>query len=87
MYIILLFGDNDSVIWQEQMDWVKSIGGDLLIWVEFVIVYEQYCDLFQKVVYWLNMLDDDFEFVGWVWYQYFDDGIQYDIGQCSWLCV
>ncbi|CDN60010.1 hypothetical protein I35_1487 [Burkholderia cenocepacia H111] len=82
-HTILLPGDNDSATWQEQMDWAKSIGGDLPTRAELVIAYEQHRDLFQKVAYWSNTPDDDPEFAGWAWYQYFDDGIQHDTGQRS----
>ncbi|NDV73013.1 DUF1566 domain-containing protein [Burkholderia cenocepacia] len=80
-HTILLPGDNDRGTWQEQMDWAKSIGGDLPTRAELVIAYEQHRDLFEKAAYWSNTPDDDPDYAGWAWYQYFDIGGQNDYPQ------
>ncbi|MCW3542222.1 DUF1566 domain-containing protein [Burkholderia cenocepacia] len=76
-HTILLPGDNDDATWQEQMDWAKSIGGDLPTRAELVIAYEQHRDLFEKAAYWSNTPDDDPDYAGWAWYQGFNAGGQY----------
>ncbi|QUN56094.1 DUF1566 domain-containing protein [Burkholderia cenocepacia] len=80
-HTILLPGDNGRASWQEQMDWAKSIGGDLPTRVELVIAYEQHRDLFEKAAYWSNTPDDDPDYAGWAWYQHFHDGDQGTIRQ------
>jgi hypothetical protein len=75
-HTILLPGDNDGASWQEQMDWAKSIGGDLPTRAELLIAYEQHRDQFQQDAYWSNTPDTDPGYSGWAWCQYFDDGLQ-----------
>ncbi|AIS93816.1 hypothetical protein BTHA_2734 [Burkholderia thailandensis MSMB59] len=77
-HTILLPGDNDDASWQAQMDWAKSIGGDLPTRAELVIAYEQHRDLFEKAAYWSNTLDTDPGYSGWAWFQDFSNGYQYD---------
>ncbi|MCW3641810.1 DUF1566 domain-containing protein [Burkholderia cenocepacia] len=73
-HTILLPGDNDRATWQEQMDWAKSIGGDLPTRAELVIAYEQHRNLFKKAAYWSNQPDTDPGYSGWAWYQHFSYG-------------
>ncbi|MDN7441166.1 DUF1566 domain-containing protein [Burkholderia cepacia] len=75
-HTILLPGDNDRATWQEQMDWAKSIGGDLPTRAELVIAYEQHRNLFKKAAYWSNQPDTDPGYSGWAWCQYFGTGYQ-----------
>jgi hypothetical protein len=75
-HTILLPGDNDSATWQQQMDWAKSIGGDLPTRAELVIAYEQHRDQFQEAAYWSNTPDTDPDCSGWAWFQYFFSGLQ-----------
>ncbi|UEP42721.1 DUF1566 domain-containing protein [Burkholderia sp. B21-005] len=75
-HTILLPGDNDLASWQEQMEWAKSIGGDLPTRAELVIAYEKLSDQFKPTAYWSNTPDDDPEYAGWAWYQYFGTGFQ-----------
>lgn len=75
-HTILLSGDNDDASWQAQMDWAKSVGGDLPTRAELVIAYEQHRDQFQKAAYWSNTPDSDPGYSGWAWYQYFLYGYQ-----------
>ncbi len=76
MHTILLPGDNDRASWQEQMEWAKSIGGDLPTRAELVIAYEKLRDQFKPTAYWSNTPDDDPEYAGWAWCQHFDVGCQ-----------
>jgi hypothetical protein len=76
-HTILLPGDNDDASWQAQMDWAKSIGGDLPTRAELVIAYEQHRDQFKKTVYWSNTPDSDPGYSGWAWCQRFGHGYQH----------
>lgn len=76
-HTILLPGDNDGASWQEQMDWAKSIGGDLMTRAELVIAYEQHRDQFEATAYWSNTPDTDPGYSGWAWCQHFSSGYQY----------
>ncbi|MBU9468332.1 DUF1566 domain-containing protein [Burkholderia multivorans] len=76
VHTVLLPGDNDRATWQAQMDWAKSIGGDLPTRAELVIAYEQHRDQFQKAPYWSNTPGDDPDYAGWAWYQNFNNGDQ-----------
>ncbi|WP_186215873.1 DUF1566 domain-containing protein [Burkholderia gladioli] len=80
-HTILLPGDNDDASWQAQLDWAKSIGGDLPTRAELVIAYEQHRDQFQAEAYWSNTPDTDPGYSGCAWYQDFDDGYQDDYRQ------
>ncbi|OBR53512.1 DUF1566 domain-containing protein, partial [Paraburkholderia tropica] len=75
-HVILLPGDNDDASWQAQMDWAKSVGGDLPSRVEQAILWANHRDQFQKCAYWSNEQDDDPEFSGWAWCQFFGGGTQ-----------
>jgi hypothetical protein len=82
-HTILLPGDNDDASWQQQMDWAKSIGGDLPTRAELVIAYEQHSDQFKKSVYWSSTPDTDPGYSGWAWCQYFGHGNQGCNHQCD----
>ncbi|MAO52154.1 MAG: DUF1566 domain-containing protein [Pusillimonas sp.] len=76
-HLILLPGDNDDASWSEQLEWAKSIGGDLPTRVEQAMLWANFRDQFQKDWYWSK---EEYELVsGYAWYQYFDGGYQYDI--------
>jgi hypothetical protein len=76
-HTILLPGDNAPGTWQEQMDWAKSLGGDLPTRAELVIAYEQHRELFEQEAYWSNTTDTDPSYSGWAWCQHFYGGNQY----------
>ncbi|OJB11847.1 DUF1566 domain-containing protein [Burkholderia ubonensis] len=80
-HTILLPGDHDRASWQQQMDWAKSIGGDLPTRAELVIAYEKCRDQFKPDAYWSNTPDDDPEYSGWAWCQGFGYGYQDGIRQ------
>ena len=71
-HIILLDDDNDDADWQTQMDWAKSIGGDLPDRVEQAMLYKHHSALFQKDWYWSNTQRES----GSAWTQDFYDGYQ-----------
>jgi hypothetical protein len=77
-HTILLPGDNDGASWQAQLEWAKSIGGDLPTRAELVIAYERHRVQFKKTAYWSNTPDDDPDYAGWAWLQHFLDGLQDD---------
>ncbi|MGS0980984.1 DUF1566 domain-containing protein [Burkholderia glumae] len=79
-HTILLPGDNDRTSWKNQMDWAKSIGGDLPTRAELVIAYEKHRDQFRSDVYWSNTPDTYPGYSGWAWYQGFDFATQ---GSCN----
>lgn len=76
-HIILLDGDNDDASWQAQMDWAKSIGGDLPDRVEQAMLFKHLKDQFKEDWYWSNTPHSDTRFA---WGQYFGDGNQYNDG-------
>ncbi|HAF43451.1 MAG TPA: DUF1566 domain-containing protein [Gallionellaceae bacterium] len=72
-HVILIDGDNDDADWQTQMDWAKSIGGDLPDRVEQSMLYAHLKDRFQEYWYWSNTKHDDTRFA---WRQVFHYGYQ-----------
>lgn len=73
-HVILLPGDNDDATWQAQMNWAKSIGGDLPNRIEQAMLWANHRDLFQKDYYWSNEVHHDNS--GWAWCQCFSGGCQ-----------
>ena len=73
-HLILLPGDNDDAPWQEQLDWAKSIGGDLPNRIEQAMLFDGFKDQFKEYWYWSNKtchFDD-----GYAWFQGFGLGSQ-----------
>lgn len=75
-HVVLLAATSESATWQAQMDWAKSIGGDLPDRVEQAMLFKHHRDLFEKRAYWSNETHEDDS--GYAWYQYFDNGYQYN---------
>lgn len=75
-HVILLPGDNDDADWQAQMDWAKSIGGDLPNRIEQAMLYESFSEHFQKDWYWSNTTDRDPGYEDYAWCQHFHHGGQ-----------
>lgn len=71
-HVILLPGDNDDATWEDQMQWAKSIGGDLPDRVEQALFYKHLPDHFQKDWYWSNTQRES----GSAWSQLFHYGDQ-----------
>lgn len=80
-HVILMPGDNDDATWQAQMEWAKSIGGDLPTRVEQAMLWANFRDQFKGEWYWSNEVHHRNS--GWAWYQGFFSGTQYDNGQLS----
>ena len=76
-HVILLPGDNDDAEWQAQMDWAKSIGGDLPTRIEQSMLWANHRDQLKKDWYWSN--ETHHTESGWAWYQSFGSGGQYDV--------
>ena len=72
-HVILLPGDNDDATWDEQMEWAKSIGGDLPDRVEQAMLYKNLPEQFKKDWYWSNTQRGS----GSAWGQNFISGYQY----------
>lgn len=73
-HTILLPGDSDAASWQQQMDWAKSIGGDLPNRIEQVMLFEKFNEQFQSSWYWSNTQHANAS--DYAWYQSFYDGYQ-----------
>ncbi|MCW3543083.1 DUF1566 domain-containing protein [Burkholderia cenocepacia] len=75
-HVVLLPGDNDDATWQAQMEWAKSIGGDLPTRVEMLFLLENHRDEFERDAYWTCQQDTDPGYAGWAWCQTFSYGSQ-----------
>ena len=85
-HIIVLPGDHNDATWDAQMEWAKSIGGDLPDRVEQAMFYKHIPERFQKDWYWSNTQRES----GSAWYQYFVNGHQYwdyPYGKCRAVAV
>ena len=79
-HLILLPGDNDGATWQAQLEWAKSIGGDLPDRVEQALLFKHFKGEFQERAYWSNTPcepDDDEEESSWAWFQDLHGGDQH----------
>lgn len=75
-HVILLPGDNDDATHQAQLEWAKSIGGDLPNRIEQAMLWSNHRDQFKKDWYWSNEINHAES--GWAWFQIFSYGNQYD---------
>ena len=73
-HLILLPGDNADAAWQPQVDWAKSIGGDLPDRIEQAMLFKHFKVEFKEDWYWSN--ETHHSESGWAWFQYFYDGNQ-----------
>jgi hypothetical protein len=73
-HVILLPGDNNDATWEAQMEWAKSIGGDLPTRIEQAMLWANHRDQFKADWYWSNETHNSES--GWAWYQYFSYGHQ-----------
>lgn len=71
-HIILLPGDSAVAGWKTQMNWAKSIKGDLPNRVEHGLLYKHLPNQFQNSLYWSNEQRSD----GSAWLQDFVNGYQ-----------
>jgi len=75
-HLILLPGDNDDATHAAQLEWAKSIGGDLPNRVEQAMLWAGFRDQFKKDWYWSN--ETHHSDSSFAWGQYFGSGDQYD---------
>ena len=73
-HIILLPGDNNDATHEAQLEWAKSIGGDLPSRIEQAMLWANHRDQFKKDWYWSN--ETHHSESGWVWSQCFYRGRQ-----------
>ena len=73
-HVILLPGDNDDATHEAQLEWAKSIGGDLPSRIEQAMLWANHRDQFLKEWYWSN--ETHHSESGWAWSQYFCNGYQ-----------
>ncbi|MBB2928353.1 DUF1566 domain-containing protein [Paraburkholderia silvatlantica] len=78
-HVILLPGDNNGASWKAQMEWAKSIGGDLPSRIEQAMLWANFREQFKQDLYWSNEVHHRNS--GWAWYQYFLYGNQYYFNQ------
>ncbi|MEI7296641.1 DUF1566 domain-containing protein [Paraburkholderia tropica] len=83
-HTILLPGDNDDASWQTQLEWAKSIGGDLPTRVELAVAFEKHRDQFQRDWYWSNQSHESDD--AYAWYQTFYGGYQGDCHEDGNFC-
>ena len=73
-HIVLLPGDNNAASWQAQMEWAKSIGGNLPSRIEQAMLFAYHHDAFKPTWYWSN--EQHAANSDYAWYQGFLDGSQ-----------
>ena len=73
-HVILLPGDNDDATHESQLEWAKSIGGDLPTRIEQAMLLANHSDQFKKDWYWSNEIHNTES--GWAWCQHFYGGSQ-----------
>ena len=73
-HLVLLPGDNDDATHQAQLEWAKSIGGDLPNRIEQAMLWANHRDQFKKDWYWSNELHHNES--AWAWFQHFGGGDQ-----------
>ena len=74
-HIVLLPGDNNAASWQAQMEWAKSIGGDLPSRIEQAMLFAYHHDAFKPTWYWSN--EQHAANSACAWCQLFKNGSQY----------
>ena len=73
-HVILLPGDNDDATHEAQLEWAKSIGGDLPSRIEQAMLWANHRDQFKNDLYWSN--ETYLSESGWAWSQSFGYGGQ-----------
>ena len=80
-HLIKLAGEAERAPQEKQLEWAKSIGGDLPTKLEAAMLFAHAKDEFKPEAYWTNETffdSDDPEDTAWAWCQYFDNGFQDD---------
>jgi hypothetical protein len=73
-HLVLLPGDSEDATHSEQVEWAKSIGGDLPTRVEQALLWERARDQFKKDWYWSKEAHHTDS--SYAWYQLFLSGGQ-----------
>lgn len=73
-HIVLLPGHNNAASWQAQMEWAKSIGGNLPSRIEQAMLFAYHHDAFKPTWYWSN--EQHAAYSGYAWSQDFSFGFQ-----------
>lgn len=84
-HLIKLPGDNDRAPQSQQLEWAKSIGGDLPTKLEAAMLFAHAKAEFKPEWYWTNetLIDqDDPEDTAYAWVQSFNYGYQDFIHKC-----
>lgn len=74
-HIVLLPGHNNAASWQAQMEWAKSIGGNLPSRIEQAMLFAYHHDAFRPTRYWSN--EQHAANSDYAWYQNFLNGSQF----------
>jgi hypothetical protein len=74
-HVILLPGDNEAANHEAQLEWAKSIGGDLPNRIEQAMLWANHRAQFKRNWYWSNEIHHSES--SWAWCQTFYGGIQY----------
>lgn len=75
-HLILLPGENDPAPWAVQLEWARSIGGDLPNRVEQAMLWAWFREQFNRVIYWSG--EQHNKKSGLAWFQHFYGGGQDD---------
>jgi hypothetical protein len=73
-HVILLPGDNEANTWEAQMEWAKSIGGDLPDRCEQSLLFASMREHFKQSAYWSS--EQHVSYSHYAWYRGFNDGFQ-----------
>lgn len=73
-HTILLPGDSEGASWSDQMEWAKSVGGDLPNRAVQALLYELMPEEFKEAAYWSNTQHSGAS--DYAWYQDFYNGHQ-----------
>ena len=76
-HVILLPGDNDDATHEAQIEWAKSIGGDLPNRIEQAMLFAHHRGAFQRDWYWSNTSYEENDANAWFqvfYYGYQDSG-------------
>jgi hypothetical protein len=71
-HTVIVAINNERGEWQEQMEWAKSLGADLMTRPEQAIAFAKHKDRFEEAGYWSNEDAGD----GFAWCQHFSYGDQ-----------
>ena len=80
-HVILLPGDNDDATFEKQLEWAKSIGGDLPTRVEQAMLWAKHRDQFKKD--WYRSNETHHSDSGYAWFQNFFNGTQSYYGKSA----